>query len=133
MEKTNFFDLHPPVSVINSKLGKVFFYEDFVVSQFNEGITLSYKNGLPLLMKGLKIVGTKPFFYISYRKYSYSLVPTDYKFLGKIPNLKALAIVYPRSRRIQSVGYEGLFLEKPMQEFSNFQEAYVWGKEMLLK
>ncbi len=119
------------IKVIKNEIATVFFYKHFVVAEFAEGITLSYKNGLSLLFNGLKIVGITPFFYISHRKHSYSLVPTDYEFLNRIPNLKALAVVYPNKKKFSTVSLESNFIKKPVKEFTSLEEAYHWGMQFI--
>ncbi len=121
------------IKVINTDIATIFFYKNFVVVEFVEGITISYKNGLSLLFNALKIIGTKPFFYISFRKHSYSLVPTDYEYFNRIPNLKALAVVYPNRKKFSTVPLESNFINKPIKEFASLDEAYYWGMQFIKK
>lgn len=119
------------IKKLETELGTIFFYENFVVSKFNEGITLSYKSGFHILLTGLQFYSTTPFFYISLRENSYSVVPTDYKYLEKVHTLKALAVVNPYPEKTTTVSLESNFLNKPFQEFKTITEAYIWAKQFI--
>ena len=76
-------------NVLETDIGTVFFYGNIVVFEAKEGIVLSYKNGFSILLKGLKILGAKPWVYISNRVNSYSIKPIDYKYLNKNTNVES--------------------------------------------
>ena len=119
--------------IFESDIGKVYFYKNIVVFEAKEGIVLSYKTGFSILLKGLSILGTKPFVYISNRIHSYSVKPMDYKYLNKVPTLKAVALVNYNEAGHLNADLEAKFCKKPFRVFDNLQEAFIWGNGFLIK
>lgn len=109
----------------------VYLYDKFAVVEVKEGQTLSYANGFTLLVKGLRIIGTKPWIYISNRVNSYSVVPTDYKYLNKVPTLKGLAIVSSEKSELNNAHLEKAFFKKPFKIVDSLNSALAWGTEIL--
>ncbi len=118
-------------SKLETDIGVVYFYGNIVVFEANEGVTLSYKTGFSVLLKGLTIVGTKPFVYISNRTNSYSIKPMDYKYLNKVPTLKCVGIVTYSEVGYSNAELESNFCKKPLRIFDNLTEAVIWGKGFL--
>jgi hypothetical protein len=118
---------------LETEIGLVSFYSNIVVVEANEGITLSYKTGFSVLLKGLKIVGLRPFVYIANRINSYSVNPNDYKYLNNIPTIKAIAIVSQLEKARQSAEWEKSFSTKPLEVFEDLQQAYKWALQILKK
>ncbi|OAD91343.1 hypothetical protein A7A78_12345 [Aequorivita soesokkakensis] len=118
-------------SKLETDIGVVYFYGNIVVFEANEGVTLSYKTGFSVLLKGLTIVGTKPFVYISNRTNSYSIKPMDYKYLNKVPTLKCVGIVTYSEVGHSNAELESNFCKKPFRIFENLTEAVIWGKGFL--
>jgi hypothetical protein len=117
--------------VLKTEIVTIYFYEDIVVVEAEEGVTLSYKTGFSILVSGLKYIGNRPFIYITNRVNSYSVNPHDYVYLEKIPTLKGLAIVAPHEIRKQNAQLEIKFFKKPIAICESVSEAYAWGKEIL--
>ncbi|HIB48495.1 MAG TPA: hypothetical protein EYN07_12280 [Flavobacteriaceae bacterium] len=109
----------------------VYLYDQFAVVEVKEGVTLSYASGFTLLVKGLKLYGNQPWIYVSNRINSYAVVPTDYKYLNKVPTLKGLVIVSPEKSKVNNAHLEKAFFKKPFKIVSNLEEAYEWGKQVL--
>ena len=120
-----------PDHILESTVGKIYFCDNIVIVEAKEGITLSYKNGFPVLVFGLQYLGTKPFVYISNRIHSYSVNPNDYKYLEKVPTLMGLAIVTPTELGNKNAEMELNFFDKPMTIFSNIDEAFGWAEDLL--
>lgn len=118
---------------IETDIGMLYFYNGIVIIEANEGITLSYKTGFSILIKGLNYLGTKPWVYISNRIHSYSIKPMDYKYLNKVPTLKAVGVVNYREIGHLNAELESKFCKKPFKVFDNLHEAAIWGKEVLIK
>lgn len=119
------------LKTIEHKAATVYFYEQFVVVEVNEGVTLSYASGFSLLVSGLKYLGTKPWIYVSHRVNSYSVVPTDYKYLNRVPSLKGLVIINARTSQSDNSHLERKFFKKPLKITDSFDEALAWGREIL--
>ncbi|RDK87047.1 hypothetical protein [Marinirhabdus gelatinilytica] len=115
----------------SNEAADVYLYDNFAVVEVKEGTTLSFKNGFSLLLKGLAILGTKPWIYISNRIHSYAVVPTDYKYLNKVPTLKGLAIVNSEKASMTNAHLEENFFKKPFIIVNSLEEAYQWGRNIL--
>ncbi len=116
---------------LETDIGILYFYGNIVVFEANEGVILSYKTGFSVLLKGLTIVGAKPFVYISNRIHSYSIKPIDYKYLNKVPSLKAVGLVYYNEVGLSNAELEAKFCKKQFRVFDNLTEAVIWGKGFL--
>ena len=120
-----------PNNVLHSKLLDVYFYDQFVVVEAKEGVTISYQTAFSILIKGMQYCTKKKFFYISNRKNSYSLNPNDYKYLERIPNLAGIAIVTPSELGQKNAELESNFFNKPMEIFDRIESAHAWGMALL--
>lgn len=118
---------------ISVDLGTIYFYENIVVSEMNEGVSVTFTTGASLLVKCLKIVGLKPFVVISNRINSYSLNPNDYIHLSKIPNLKGICIVADREEARENAKLEAIFFKKPFAIFETMESAYSWSQNLMQK
>ncbi|WP_299437691.1 hypothetical protein [uncultured Aquimarina sp.] len=114
-------------------IGSFYFYNNFLVSEIKEGITLSIENSSKLFELVKTYYGNKtPFFYIANRKNSYSFVPTGhYKFVELFPNGKGFAVVAYDSTSIRIAKFEKSFINAPTGIFSNLKEAIEWGKGLI--
>tara|TARA_R110002124_G_C8974716_1_gene515869 strand:- start:12138 stop:12611 length:474 start_codon:yes stop_codon:yes gene_type:complete len=116
---------------IKTEIGTVYFYGNFVVVEMNEGVNVSFKTGFSILLKGLSILGGKPCIYIANRIHSYSVTPTDYKYLNKVPSLKGVAIVNHLESTAANTQLEASFCKKPFEVFNSLEEAFQWGEKTL--
>ncbi len=116
---------------LETDIGTIYFYGNVVVFEANEGVILSYKTGFSILLKGLTIIGSKPFVYISNRTNSYSIKPIDYKYMNKVPTLKCFGIVTYSEVGHSNAELESKFCKKPFGVFDNLTEAVIWGKGFL--
>ncbi len=117
--------------VLETEIGTLFFYGNIVVMEAREGVVLSHKNGFSILLKALKLLGTQKWVYISNRINSYSVKPIDYKYLNKIPTLKAVAIVNYFEVGYLNAELESKFCKKPFQVFHNLNNAFMWSQGFL--
>ena len=117
--------------IMEMEIGNYFFYGNVVIVEAKEGIVLSYKKDLSIVLLILNITEGKPWVYISNRVNSYSIKPLDYKYLNKVPSLKALGVVnYTDAGNLNS-DLEAKFCKKPFQRFENLTQAVLWGKGFL--
>ncbi len=112
-------------------IGMIYFYNGIVIFEAKEGVVLSYKTGFSILLKGLNYLGTKPWVYISNRAHSYSIKPMDYKYLNKVPTLRAVGVVNYSEVGHTNAELEAKFCKKPFHMFNNLTEAAIWGKGYL--
>ena len=119
------------LDTLETELNTVYFYPRMVVSEAREGVTISYKTGFSILLKILRIGSFKKCVYISNRINSYSVNPTDYKYLNKIPSLAAIAIVAPTESARQNAELEKKFFNGKIEVFETILDAYHWTQKML--
>ena len=134
MKLTNPHNLTASVTlkhVMETDIVTVYYYDDIVIVEAQEGVTLSYQTAFSILVKGLKYTCMNPFVYISNRINSYSLNPNDYIYLEKIPTLKGIGIIAPTEIGRQNAEMELNFFNKPMEIFNSVSDAYHWGKNLL--
>lgn len=76
-------------------IGKLYFFNNIVVSEFKEGAHVTYENAQELIKVIKAYFGSsKPFGFISNMVNSYSMNPTDSpKFKGELKNLMAYGVV----------------------------------------
>lgn len=123
---------HMPVKeVLHTDIGTIYFYDNILVMEGKQDAVFSIKTGLFILLKVIKIVGTKPVVYISNRINSYSVDPNDYKYLEMIPNLKGIATVSYSNVNKGSAQLEKQFFKKPFYDFDNLDAAKMWALELL--
>jgi len=119
-------------NVIKSNIAMVYVYnKNIAVVEIKEGVTLSYITGMSLLLKGVTVFGNRPWVYISNRINSYSVVPTDYKYLHRIGTLKALSIVTHEEGGKLKPHVESIFCKKPFDIFDELEEAMEWAEKAL--
>ena len=134
MEKIAPHNLPPGLQLkkkLETDIGMVYFYNGIVIFEAKEGVVLSYKTGFSILLKGLNYLGTKPWVYISNRVHSYSIKPMDYKYLNKVPTLRAVGVVNYNEVGHTNAELAAKFCKKPFQMFANLLEAAIWGKAYL--
>ncbi|HAT64997.1 MAG TPA: hypothetical protein DCS66_10395, partial [Flavobacteriaceae bacterium] len=69
--------------------------------------------------------------YIANRIHSYSVNPTDFKYLEAVPTLKGIAVVnYTEESKVNTF-YESKFFNKPIESFESIEDAYYWAKNIL--
>lgn len=105
-------------NVMEMDIGNYFFYGNVVIVEAKEGILLSYKKDFSVLLNALDITGGSPWVYIANRINSYAIQPLDYKYLNKIPSLKALGVVYYTELGHSNAQLEAKFCKKPFEAFS---------------
>ncbi|MFS4417420.1 STAS/SEC14 domain-containing protein [Maribacter sp. 2307ULW6-5] len=113
------------------EMGTIQVYDDYMVSVFDEGVTLT-------LEKAYQIIGIseihfreKNFGFISLRKNSYAIDPTIYSYLKELDNLKAFAIVSVKEIDMHNFKIEKMFYKKPMKFFIEYNNALKWVKRRI--
>ncbi len=121
----------PLLDILKTKIGTVYFYENFVIVEANEGALLSYSTSFQILLKGLQIMKNRPLVYIANRINSYSVNPTDFKYLESVPTLKGIALVHHTEESKVNAYYESTFFNKPIESFDSLEDAYYWAQNLL--
>ncbi|MBU2945254.1 STAS/SEC14 domain-containing protein [Zobellia uliginosa] len=109
-------------------VGKIQVYENYMVSLFDEGATLTLERVYQIIGISEIHFRDRNFGYISLRKNSYAVDPTIYTYLRQLDNLKALAIVSVKEIDMHNFKIEKLFYKKPMKFFIEFDNAAAWVK-----
>jgi hypothetical protein len=109
--------------------GTVQVFDDYMVSVFDEGSTLTLERAYQLIGISEIHFRNKNFGLISFRKNSYAIDPTIYDYLKELENLKALAIVSIKEIDMHNFKIEKMFYKKPMKFFIEFDNALAWVKK----
>ncbi len=112
-------------------IGTVQVYDDYMVSTFDEGTTLTLERAYQIIGISEIHFREKNFGYISLRKNSYAVDPTIYNYLRGMENLKAFAIVSKKEIDMHNFKIEKLFYKKNMEFFIEFDNALSWVKKRL--
>ncbi|TAI48336.1 STAS/SEC14 domain-containing protein [Flagellimonas allohymeniacidonis] len=112
-------------------IGTVQVYDDYMVSTFDEGTTLTLERAYQIIGISEIHFREKNFGYISLRKNSYAVDPTIYNYLRGMENLKAFAIVSKKEIDMHNFKIEKLFYKKNMEFFIEFDNALTWIKKRL--
>ena len=113
------------------EIGKVQVYENYMVSIFDEGATLTLERAYQIIGISEIHFRNKDFGFISLRKNSYAIDPTIYNYLKELEYLKAFAIVSVKEIDMHNFKIEKLFYKKPMKFFIEFDNALKWVKSRL--
>lgn len=111
--------------------GTIKVYEDYMVSNFKEGTTVTLERAFQLIGISEIHFRGRNFGYISHRANSYAIDPTVYTYLRGLDNLKAFAIVSRKEIDMHNFGIEKLFYKKQMEFFIEYQNALNWVKKRL--
>lgn len=113
------------------EIGTVQVYDNYMVSLFDEGATLTLERAYQILGIAEIHFRDKDFGYISLRKNSYAIDPTVYTYIRGLDNLKAFAIVSVKEIDMHNFKIEKLFYKKPMKFFIEFDNALAWVKRRI--
>ncbi|MEO1486099.1 MAG: STAS/SEC14 domain-containing protein [Bacteroidota bacterium] len=112
-------------------IGTVQVFDDYMVSVFDEGATLTMERAYQIIGISEIHFRDKNFGYISWRKNSYAVDPTIYSYLRGMENLKAFAIVSKKKIDMHNFKIEKLFYKNTMEFFIEFENALAWVKKRL--
>ncbi|PIB29424.1 hypothetical protein BFP77_06265 [Maribacter sp. 4U21] len=110
------------------EIGKVQVFDNYMVSIFDEGATLTLERAYQIIGISEIHFRNKSFGFISLRKNSYAIDPTIYNYLKELENLKAFAIVSVKEIDMHNFKIEKLFYKKPMKFFIEYENALKWVK-----
>lgn len=121
---------HP---VLELDFGKVWFKDNILIAELNEGILFDVENNRQLLEIGKKTFQDKPYGYISNRVNSYAVNPLVYRESAKTGNLKAIAVVSTNVVCRNNAVLEKQFYRdsNPFEIFSTLGEAFEWMRLQL--
>lgn len=114
-------------------IGKVKVYDNYMVSVFDEGVTITLERVYQLIGISEIHFRNKNFGFISLRSNSYAIDPTVYTYVRGLENLKAFAIVSKKEIDMHNFNIEKLFYKKNMEFFIEYNNAVNWVKNHLKK
>lgn len=119
--------------VCRHDIGDIYFFKDFAIVEYNEGIIISFENIKPLLELSYDHFGTqKPFATIVNKVNPISIVPTDVPLIEyEQKNLIAIAVVNYNKAANNSFALENHFFSRRRKEFYNLLDARKWVKNQL--
>ncbi|MBT8276973.1 MAG: hypothetical protein KJO39_12570 [Bacteroidia bacterium] len=120
-----------PRKVLNTELGNIYIYDQYVIMEGKENVNISIRNGMPILLKVVKAVGLRSVVYISNRINTYSVDPNDYKYLEMIPNLTGIAVVAYNDYAANTAMLEEKFFRKPFKVFTSMNDAKKWANYVI--
>ncbi|RNC88624.1 MAG: STAS/SEC14 domain-containing protein [Allomuricauda sp.] len=112
-------------------IGSVLVYDDYMVSTFDEGATVTLERAYQVIGISEIHFRNKPFAYISMRKNSYAVDPVIYTYIRGLRNLKAFAIVSKKEIDMHNFKIEKLFYKKNMEFFIEYENALAWIRKKL--
>ncbi|WP_343486686.1 STAS/SEC14 domain-containing protein [Allomuricauda sp. d1] len=112
-------------------IGTVCVYDNYMVSTFDEGATLTLERAYQIIGISEIHFRNRPFGYISMRKNSYAIDPTVYTYLRGLKNLKAFAIVSKKEIDMHNFKIEKLFYKRKMEFFIEYDNALAWVKKRI--
>ncbi len=112
-------------------VGKIQVYNNYMVSIFDEGATLTLERAYQIIGISEIHFRDKNFGIISLRKHSHAIDPTVYTYLRGLDNLKAFAIVSTKDVDMHNFPIEKMFFKKPMKLFIDYKNALDWVKGRL--
>lgn len=114
-------------------IGIVQVFDDYMVSIFEEGSTLTLERAYQIIGISEIHFRSKKFGYISFRKNSYAIDPVIYTYLRGLENLKAFAIVSKKEIDMHNFKIEKMFYKKNMEFFIEYDNAVSWIKKRISK
>ena len=109
------------------KLGTLFFYKDYVVTEFNEGVHITFHNFGECTNLIQEFYKEQPFGFIANRKNTYSIELTDAsKFNKSFPQLKAYAVVCNSLFGRGNFEIENKFFDYNRNMFKTVEDAQNW-------
>ena len=116
----------------NVKLGKLYFFENFTITEFKEGVHINSNNFDECVRLINDFYKEKPFGFIANRTNSYSLDLNDAKeFNNSFPNLKAYAVVCNTLFGKGVFEIENRFFNYNREIFKNIEDAILWVQNTL--
>ncbi|MCM4160285.1 hypothetical protein FHG64_00195 [Antarcticibacterium flavum] len=116
--------------IIKLDFGKVWFKDNVLIAELNEGILLDVEQNRKLLEMGKKAFSNRPYGYVSFRKNSYAVNPMVYLESASTTNLKAIAVVTTNETCRQNAILEKQFFKdrNSFEVFETLEEALNWLK-----
>lgn len=108
--------------------GVFYFFENFIISEINEGVHFNWEAAQDIIELALNHYGSgSKISYISNRVYSYSIEAQDWlKFFKKRHTLRSFAVVTYSKSGLINVMMEKIFFKSKIKTFENLYDAAEW-------
>ena len=108
--------------------GVFYFFDDFIISEINEGVHFNWEAAQDIIELALNHYGSgSRISYISNRVYSYSIEAQDWlKFFKSRHSLRAFAVVTYSKSGLINVMMEKIFFKSKIKTFENLYDAADW-------
>ena len=113
-------------------VGKIQVYDNYMVSIFDEGATLTLERVYQIIGISEIHFRDRNFGFISHRINSYAIDPTVYTYLRQLDNLKAYAVVSNKEVDMHNFHIEKLFYKKPMKFFVDDHKGMEWVRKKVI-
>lgn len=119
---------------ITTPQGNFYFFEDYIISEFNEGVTVTYNLVAPIIKLAKSFYGEYAnVAYISNRVNSFSVSPTDWLHFYKQRNtIASMAVVAHTKLGLSNVLLESFFVKCKMKKFTTLEMAVSWSKNNVI-
>lgn len=108
------------------------FYNNYMVVEMNEGITVTQPLHDVLVEKAQSFYKDKPFVYLTHRVNSYAVDTSVYSKTSQLENLKGFGVISKNYLAKSNAEIEKLFLKKPFKIFDNLNEAINWANALIV-
>lgn len=123
-----------PIDYQEVEIGKLYFFKNFVVAEFYEGVHIDFNNFSECRLLMLSFYKQQPFGFIANQTNTYSLHLNDAKrFNLSFPNLKAYAVVCNTLFGHGIFEIENQFFNFNRKIFKNLDNAISWVETILNK
>lgn len=108
--------------------GIFYFFEDFIISEINEGVHFDWETAQDIIELALDHYGSgSKISYISNRVHSYSIEAQDWlKFFKSRHTLRSFAVVTYSKSGLINVMMEKIFFKSRIKTFENLYDATEW-------
>lgn len=118
--------------LLNVKQGRLYLFDNYIITEFNEGINITFENFSEVSEIIKNHYKNEPFGFISNRINSYSIDLNDAHLYNKtFPNLKAYAVVVYKSLTHRVFEVESHFFNFNREVFKNLENATEWVENTL--
>lgn len=118
--------------VLIDEYGIYYFFDGFVVSEINEGVTYTWEASQALINAAYEHYGPNPnVCYISNRINQYSIKPTDWlKFFKNNNQLNGYATVSYNEKNWLNALIEKAFMFTKVERFKSLEDAIAWARQL---
>jgi thymidine kinase len=121
----------PAIHYKEIDFAQLFFFDNYVISQFKEGVLLESTN-YKILIKALEDhYQDKPFVYIANRAFAYNVSPMIYREASNMDKLKGVCIVTSKTLSQDTARFEGKFYDKEFYVCGTIADGINWALRLL--